>query len=64
MCSSDLFDTGAHLSTVDALRDGHPGLVAIGYDQPDADGLWRFPDFSYRRVLAVPHPDSQHGNPA
>lgn len=53
------FDTGAHLGTVEALEAGHPGLVAIGYDKPDADGLWRFPDFSYRRPLARPF---QHTN--
>src|SRR6185312_9606190 len=54
--SNMAFDTGAHLSTPQALEDGHPGLMAIGYSKPDADGLWRFPDYSYRRSLAKPYP--------
>ncbi|MEY9856412.1 hypothetical protein ABH935_002016 [Catenulispora sp. GAS73] len=63
--SNMAFDTGAHLSTVDALAAGHPGLTALGYSQPDADGLWRFPDFSYRRPLAPLHPHTTPtGSPA
>lgn len=63
--SNMAFDTGAHLSTPEAIADGHPGLIALGYSQPDADGLWRFPDFSYRRPLAplYPHTTST-GSPA
>ena len=38
------------------MREGHPGLAAIGFPAPDADDLWRFPEFSYRRVLANKHP--------
>ncbi|MEU6405181.1 DUF5987 family protein [Streptomyces sp. NPDC046985] len=52
------FDTGAHLPTAQAMADGHPGLVALGFTQPDADGLWRFPAFSYGRPLARLHPDT------
>lgn len=63
--SNMAFDTGAHQSTVDALADGHPGLTALGYSKPDADGLWRFPDFSYRRPLAPLHPHTTAtGSPA
>ena len=58
------YHSAGYLPTADAIRDGHPGLAAIGFPPPNPDGVWRFPDFSYRRVLAVPHPDSQHGNPA
>ncbi|MEY9887006.1 hypothetical protein ABIA35_006718 [Catenulispora sp. MAP12-49] len=63
--SNMAFDTGAHLSTAQALADGHPGLTALGYSRPDADGLWRFPDFSYRRPLAPLHPHTTAtGSPA
>lgn len=54
--SNMAFDTGAHLSTLDALAAGHPGLLAMGLEKPDADGLWRFPQFSYGRRLARLHP--------
>jgi hypothetical protein len=58
------FNTAAHLHTVDAVRHGHPGLRTLGFPQPDADGLWRFPHFSYRRRLARSHPHTtQNGNP-
>jgi len=50
------FDTAAHMHTVDAIAAGHPGLTAMGFAAPDADGLWRFPDFSYGRQLASVHP--------
>lgn len=52
------FDSGAHLDTPAALRDGHPGLTTMGYAKPDGDGLWRFPRFSYGRVLADLHPQT------
>lgn len=59
------FDTGAHLHTTEALAAGHPGLVTMGFEQPDSDGLWRFPDFSYRRALADLHPNTTPtGSPA
>jgi len=50
------FDTAAHMDTVSAIKAGHPGLTAMGYAKPDADGLWRFPDYSYGRPLARQHP--------
>ncbi|WP_213451349.1 DUF5987 family protein [Rhizomonospora bruguierae] len=58
------FDSAAHLRTVDALADRHPGLTFLGFRQPDADGLFRFPRFSYGRKLADPHPQTtQTGSP-
>ena len=50
------FDSAPHLHTTEALAAGHPGLRLMGLTTPDADGLWRFPDFSYGRQLADPHP--------
>lgn len=59
------FHTAAHLDTAQAVRAGHPGLAWIGFPSPDADGLWRFPRFSYKRKLAEPHPlTTPTGNPA
>jgi hypothetical protein len=59
------FHTAGHLNTVRAVRHGHPGLRWIGFPQPDRDGLWRFPHFSYRRKLARSHPHTtSNGNPA
>ena len=59
------FDTAAHLHTTQAMAAGHPGLMTMGFAQPDADGLWRFADFSYGRQLARTHPDtSPSGSPA
>jgi hypothetical protein len=63
--SNMAFDSAAHLSTVDALAAGHPGLLSIGYFRPEADGVWRFPQFSYGRQLANLHPDTTTtGSPA
>ena len=63
--SNMAFDTGAHLHTHDALAQGHPGLLATGFRKPDSDGLWRFPDYTYGRQLAQPHPDTTpSGSPA
>jgi enediyne biosynthesis protein E8 len=58
------YHTAGYLPTVVAIQDGHPGLAAIGFPPPNPDGLWRFPEFSYRRKLAKAHRHSQHGNPA
>jgi hypothetical protein len=59
------FHTAAQVDTVAALRRGHPGLAWIEFPKPDPDGLWRFPDFSYRRALAHKHPaTTSTGNPA
>lgn len=52
------YDTAAHMHTADAVAGGHPGLAAMGFARPDADGLWRFPDYSYGRQLASVHPDT------
>jgi hypothetical protein len=59
------FDTAAHRHTTQALAEGHPGLVWIGFPQPDADGLWRYPAHSYGTALAAPHPaTTPSGSPA
>jgi enediyne biosynthesis protein E8 len=59
------FDSAAHLHTADAIVAGHPGLAAMGFFDPDHDGLWRFPGYSYRRELADLHPDTtSDGSPA
>lgn len=64
MFSAMAWDTGAHTHTKDAMASGHPGLTLMGFMQPDADGLWRFPGFSYGRVLAALHPHtSETGDP-
>ncbi|MFE9500222.1 DUF5987 family protein [Streptomyces collinus] len=49
------FDTAAHLDTRQAVTTGHPGLNWLGFPSPGSDGLWRFPDFSYGRALAILH---------
>jgi hypothetical protein len=56
--SNMAFDSAAHRNTAEALAAGHPGLTAMGFAKPDDDGLWRFPDYSYRRPLARLHPDT------
>jgi hypothetical protein len=53
------YHTAGHLPTAKAVRDGHPGLKALGFPKPDHDGLWRFPHFSYRRRLARHHPHTR-----
>jgi hypothetical protein len=58
------YHTAGYLPTAVAISQGHPGLAAIGFPPPDPDGIWRFSDFSYQLVLADPHSDSRHGNPA
>ncbi|WP_158851261.1 DUF5987 family protein [Saccharothrix deserti] len=54
--SNMAFDTGAHMPTHEAIAAGHPGLTAMKFANPDADGLWRFPAYSYRRQLSALHP--------
>jgi hypothetical protein len=54
--SNMAFDSAAHLSTADAFAAGHPGLLTIGYFRADADGIFRFPSYSYGRKLADLHP--------
>jgi hypothetical protein len=59
------FHTAAHLDTATAVRQGHPGLAWIRFPKPDADGYWRFPEFSYGRRLARLHSrTTATGNPA
>ncbi|WP_166380110.1 DUF5987 family protein [Catellatospora methionotrophica] len=63
--SNMAFDSAAHLPTLEALAAKHPGLTAMGYAQPDPDGVWRFPDSSYGRPLARIHPNTTStGSPA
>jgi hypothetical protein len=63
--SNMAFDSAPHRHTAEALAAGHPGLVAMGITKPDADGLWRFPDYSYGRKLADVHPaTTPSGSPA
>ncbi|MET0416822.1 MAG: DUF5987 family protein [Actinoplanes sp.] len=65
MFSFMAWDTGAHEHTTDAIAAGHPGLTAMGFGTPDPDGLWRYPEFSYRRELATVHPRTTAlGDPA
>lgn len=64
MFSNMAFDSAAHRSTAEALADGHPGLIQMGFAKPDSDGLWRFPDFSYGQELAKRHPNTtESGSP-
>ena len=58
MFSNMAFDSAAHRSTAEAIADGHPGLIQMGFAKPDSDGLWRFPDFSYGAELAKRHPNT------
>lgn len=59
------FHTAGHLDTAAAVRARHPGLAWLGFPEPDPDGLWRFPEFSYGRPLAQPHPaTTPTGHPA
>jgi hypothetical protein len=65
MFSNMAWDTGGYMHTVDALAAGHPGLLTLGFAPPDADGLWRFPNYSYGRPLAQIHPNTTpSGSPA
>ncbi|HEX5403279.1 MAG TPA: DUF5987 family protein [Pseudonocardiaceae bacterium] len=63
--SNMAYDSAAHLHTAEALEAGHPGLISMGFAKPNADGLWRFPDFTYGRKLADVHPSTtESGSPA
>lgn len=63
--SNMAFDSAPHRHTAEAIAAGHPGLRAMGLAEPDADGLTRFPEFSYGRKLAEVHPDTTaSGSPA
>jgi hypothetical protein len=59
------FHTAGFLHTADAVRERHPGLAWLRFPRPDPDGLWRFPDASYRRRLNRLHPrTTKRGHPA
>jgi enediyne biosynthesis protein E8 len=63
--SNMAFDVAPHKSTIDALEEGHPGLLAMGFERPNEDGLWRFKDFSYGRDMARRLPNTTpSGSPA
>ncbi|WNV84539.1 DUF5987 family protein [Umezawaea sp. Da 62-37] len=65
MFSNMAYDSAAHVHTTDAIAAGHPGLLAMGFGEPDEDGLWRFREHSYGRALARQHPDTTpSGSPA
>lgn len=55
------FHTAAHLDTAEAVRHGHPGLAWLRFPAPDADDLWRYEHYSYRRRLARRHPRTTAG---
>ncbi|MDF3302049.1 DUF5987 family protein [Streptomyces sp. K1PA1] len=59
--SAAAFDTAAQLHTVEAVKERHPGLAWLRFPSPDADGLWRFPQYSYGRRLAREHPRTTTG---
>lgn len=52
------YDSAPHLDTATAVRAGHPGLTAMGFLQPDADGLWRNREHGYGRPTAAARPDT------
>ena len=65
MFSNMAWDIGAYMHIADALASGHPGLLTLGFAPPDADGLCRFPDYTYGRPLAKIHPNTTaSGSPA
>lgn len=62
--SSLAFDTAATRHTPEAAGT-HPGLKFLHFPLPDADGLWRYPQFTYGRALARIHPaTTPSGSPA
>jgi len=59
------FHCAGQLHTAEALGVGHPGLAWLRFPEPDPDGLYRYARFSYRQVLADPHPrTTASGSPA
>lgn len=55
------FHTAGFEHTAEAVRRDHPGLARLGFPAADPDGLYRYPDFSYRRQLAGSHPQTTKG---
>jgi hypothetical protein len=59
------FHCAGHRHTAEAVTAGHPGLAWLRFPAPDPDGLYRYPQFSYRQVLAESHPGTTaSGSPA
>lgn len=59
------FDSAPHRSTVEALANGHTGLIQLGFRKPNEDGLWRFKQYGYGQQLAKTHPNTTpSGSPA
>lgn len=59
------FHTAGFEHTQQAVASHHPGLARLRFPAPDADGLYRFPTFSYARRLADSHPaTTPSGSPA
>ena len=59
------FHTAGFEHTTEAIASGHPGLARLRFPAADADGLYRYPDFSYRSRLADAHPGTTaSGSPA
>jgi enediyne biosynthesis protein E8 len=59
--SAAAFDTAAQLHTAEALERRHPGLTWLRFPEPDADGFWRYPTYSYGKRLAQEHPHTTAG---
>lgn len=59
------FHTAGFEHTTEAVSSNHPGLARLRFPAADADGLYRYPDFTYARELAACHPGTtESGNPA
>lgn len=58
MFSNMAYDTAAHRHTTEAIENGHPGLLTMGFAKPNEDGLWRFPQYGYGQELAKRHPST------
>lgn len=59
------FHCAGQQHTAEALSTGHPGLAWLRFPEPDPDGLYRYTDYSYRKVLADSHPrTTASGSPA
>ena len=59
------FHTAGFEHTTEAVSSHHPGLARLGFPAAESDGLYRYPDFSYGRPLALVHPaTSRTGSPS
>jgi len=52
------YDSAPHRNTAAAMAERHPGLYAMGFREPDADGRWRVRIASYGKPLAPLHPST------